>query len=160
MPEPSFLNKVHLRLLWLSVGGPRHVPLGSEGIDQIFIDVSPVLHFPDLAVAHDIDDLQLADQVVDEELDRLNAEVVFELLDIGSLIHDFHEVLGAFLVVDPVDAGFGESLGELLHDVVASLHDLGPRERLHLQEGVPCVESALPELILIFGIKTSYFDLS
>jgi hypothetical protein len=44
--------------------------------------------------------------------------------------------------------------------VVASLHDLGPRERLHLQEGVPCVESALPELILIFGIKTSYFDLS
>lgn len=134
--------------------------LGSERIDQILIDVSPVLHFPDPAVAHDIDDLELSHQVVDEELDSLNAEVVLELLDIGSLIDHLHDVLGAFLVVDPVDAGLGESLGELLHYVVASLHDFGPRKRLHLQEGVPCVESALPELILIFGIKTSYFDLS
>ena len=154
------MDKVDLRPFWFPVGGSRDLLLGSESIYQIFIDRSAVFHLPDLAVTHDIDDFQLSHQIVDKQLDGFHAEVVLQFLDICGLVHDFHYVLGALLVVDPVNAAFREPLRQLLHYVVASLNDFGPGERLHLQEGVSCVKANLPELILIFGIKTSYFDLS
>lgn len=61
-------------------------------------------------MAHDIDDLQLFDQVINKELDGFNTEVLLQHLDVAVLIHQFHEVLGPFLVVDAVDAGLRESL--------------------------------------------------
>lgn len=87
-------------------------------------------------MTHDIDDLQLFDQVIDEELDCLNPKVFLQHLDVVVLIDQFHEVLGPFLVVDAVDAGLRKALRELLEDVIAGLHDLGARERFDLQEGV------------------------
>lgn len=62
--------------------------------------------------------------------------MVLELLDISSLINDFHYVLSSFLIVDSVDAGLWEAFGELLHDVIASLHDFSSWEGLNFQEGI------------------------
>lgn len=111
-------------------------------------------------MSHDINDFKLSNKIVDEELDGLNAEMIFEFLNVGSLIHDLHEVLSSFLVVNSVDAGLGEPLGELLHNMIASFHDLGSWEWLHFQEGVAYVLLMIPELILILSIITSYLLLS
>jgi hypothetical protein len=111
-------------------------------------------------VSHDIDNLKLPDEVVNEQLNGLNSELIFKLLDVGCFVHDFHDVLSFFLIVDSVNAGLGEPLGELLQNMIASFHDFGSWERLHFQKGVACVLLMVPEFNLILFMITSYLLLS
>lgn len=156
----SLLDKADFGPFRLLVGRVAEVLFGRERLDEVFVDISAVLQLPDLAVTHDIDDFELAYEIVYEELDSFHAELILELFHIRGLVNDFHDILRPFFVVDPVDAGLGESFGELLHDMIASLHDLGSWERLHFQEGVACVLLIVPEFILILSMMTSYLLLS
>lgn len=99
---------------------------------------------------HHVDNLKLADESVHEDLDGLDSEELLQFLNVGGLVHDLHQVLGPFLVVDAVDAGLGETLCELFHDVIAGFHYFGTREGLDLKEGVPWLSRTVPELSLIF----------
>jgi len=95
-----------------------------------------LLHFPDFGVPHNVDDLELANQVVNPEFDGFNAQEVLQFLDIGSLIDHLHDVLGSLLVIDSEDAVLGESDGKLLHYVVTCFHDFCSGERLHIEERI------------------------
>lgn len=133
----SFLDEGSPRSVGLLVGGILLVLGNGDLVHVLEVDGVIGLDLPDLAVAHDIDDFELLGEVVDEELDGFHSEVVLQLLHVLRLVHHLHDVLGAFLVVDAEDAGLGEADRQLLHDVVAGLHDLGAGERLDFQEGVP-----------------------
>ena len=78
-----------------------------------------VLELPDLGMPHDIDDLELTDEIIEEELDGLNPKEIFQFLNVCGLVDNFHEVLGPFFVVDAIDAGLGEANGKLFEDVIA-----------------------------------------
>jgi hypothetical protein len=160
MTGGSFLDKGVFGTLRFFVSWIFFWGLGSHILHVFGVVAIVAFEFPDLGLAADIDDFELTDEGVNEDFDGFDAQEILEFLDVGRLVDHLHEVLGAFLVVDAVDAGLGESNGELLHDVVAGLHYLGPWERLHFQEGVSCLSPRVPEFSFIFSSGLSYFDLS
>ena len=95
-----------------------------------------VLELPDLGMSHDIDNLELPYQIIEEELDGLHSKEIFQFFNICGLVDNFHEVLGPFFVVDAIDAGLGEPNGELFEDVIAGFHDFGTWEGFNFHEGV------------------------
>jgi hypothetical protein len=99
--------------LWLLVGGILQLLLGSEASDDVLIDLCAVFEFPDLAVSHKVDDFKLSYEVIDEELDDFNSEIVLQFFHVVGFIDEFHDILGSLLIVDAIDAGFGEADAEL-----------------------------------------------